>query len=34
VTPQDVNLPALSAAATEWDQLLYRALWYQFRLNM
>jgi hypothetical protein len=34
VKPEDINLPQLSASATEWDRLLYRALWYQFRLNV
>jgi hypothetical protein len=34
VKPEDINLPGLSAEATEWDRLLYRALWYQFRLNV
>ena len=32
--PEEVNLPDLTAEVTEWDQLLYRALWYQFRLNV
>jgi hypothetical protein len=32
--PEEINLPQLSREATEWDRLLYRALFYQFRLNM
>jgi hypothetical protein len=30
----DVNLPRIPPEATEWDRLLYRGLWYQFRLDL
>lgn len=33
-TTEQVHLPQLSSQATEWDRLLYQALWLQFRLNL